>query len=101
MLCYLLLNGIYRSYLQSDGYETQRHFFESLTAYCKIQVRMGSGREGGFLPTSCSDARVAETSLNFSVFLPHLGQISPYFWHQPYFHTEGVFLLASSKAPSQ
>ena len=41
MLCYLLLNGIYRSYLQSDGYETQRHFFESLTAYCKIQVRLG------------------------------------------------------------
>ena len=79
MLFYLILNGIYRSYLLADGYETARHFFEGLTAYCKIQVRMGSGREGGFLPTSCSDARVAETSLNFSVFLPHFGEISPYF----------------------
>ena len=68
MLCYLVLNGIYRSYLLADGYETERHFFESLTAYCKIQVRMGRarGRDGGFL-AHCSDARVAKTSLNFPV----------------------------------
>ena len=38
MLCYLVLNGIYRSLLLADGYETERHIFESLTAYCKIQV---------------------------------------------------------------
>ena len=43
MLCYLVLNGIYRSLLLSDGYETERHFFESLTAYCKIQVIVGGG----------------------------------------------------------
>ena len=44
MLCYLVLNGIYRSLLLADGYETERHFFESLTAYCKIQVIVGGGR---------------------------------------------------------
>ena len=52
MLCYLVLNGIYRSYLLAEGYETERHFFESLTAYCKIQVREGCSplrrREGSF-----------------------------------------------------
>ena len=48
MLFYLILNGIYRSYLLADGYETARHFFEGLTAYCKIQVRMGSGEGGRF-----------------------------------------------------
>lgn len=37
MLCYLILNGIYRNYLMADGYETERHFFEGLTAFCRIQ----------------------------------------------------------------
>ena len=39
MLCYLILNGIYRNYLMADGYETERHFFEGLTAFCRIQVK--------------------------------------------------------------
>ena len=50
MLCYLVLNDIYRSLLLADGYETERHFFESLTAYCKIQVIVGGSEdENGLL----------------------------------------------------
>ena len=61
MLCYLILNGIYRNYLMADGYETERHFFEGLTAFCRIQVTIQGSWSASFLYTLCSDARVFKT----------------------------------------
>ena len=101
MLCYLVLNGIYRSYLLAEGYETERHFFESLTAYCKIQVREGCSplrrREGSFF---WSIANHVSPSFVISAKFPtnkSIQDMTIVLWFLSHLY---ILHLDSSKAPS-